>query len=179
MYQGRAASYSDFNRATDALRQPGSAMKPIVYLAAFRLRTFTLQTLVPDKPISVPDGHADDLKWISNYDGLFKGPIPVREALAESRNAVAIWIAGQVGIDRVIRTARSLGMTTPLQPYPTTALGASEVTLLELAGAYRALASGVVIAPYVIRAVVLGSADPLTPEAASARRSTVATVRSR
>ncbi len=164
VYQGRAASYGDFNRATDALRQPGSAMKPIVYLAAFRYGPFTLQTLVPDMPISVPDGHADVQKWISNYDGLFLGPIPVREALAESRNAVAIWIAGQVGIDRVIRTARSLGMTTPLRPYPTTALGASEVTLLELAGAYRALASGVVIAPYVIRAVVLRSADPLTPE---------------
>jgi penicillin-binding protein 1A len=161
MYRGRATSYSDFNRVTESLRQPGSAMKPIVYLAAFRHGDFTLETLVPDEPISVPTGRASPPKWISNYDGRFKGLIPIREALAESRNAVAIWITAQVGIDSVLRTARSLGVQTRLQRYATTALGASEVSLLELATAYRTIASGVVAQPYVIRQIVVGSGDAI------------------
>lgn len=159
VFRGRATSYSDFNRVRRSLRQPGSAMKPIVYLAAFRHGDFTLETLVPDDPISVPTGRASPPKWISNYDGRFKGLIPIREALAESRNAVAIWITGQIGIDAVLWTARSLGVQTPLQRYPTTALGASEVNLLELATAYRAIASGVVAEPYVIRQVVRDSGE--------------------
>jgi len=153
VYQGHATAYSDFNRVTESLRQPGSAMKPIVYLAAFRYGDFTLETLVPDEPISVPTGRASPPKWIANYDGRFKGLIPVREALAESRNAVAIWITEQIGIDSVLRTARSLGMQTRLQRYPTTALGASEVSLLELATAYRTLASGIIAQPYIVRQI--------------------------
>jgi penicillin-binding protein 1A len=159
MYHGRATSYSDFNRVTASRRQPGSAMKPIVYLAAFRHGDFTLETLVPDEPISVPNGSADVRKWIANYDGRFKGLIPIREALAESRNAVAIWLTEQVGIESVLRTARSLGMRTRLQRYATTALGASEVSLLELATAYRTMASGMLAQPYVIRQIVRGSGD--------------------
>jgi penicillin-binding protein 1A len=134
-------------------------MKPIVYLAAFRHGDFTLETLVPDEPISVLDGSADVQKWISNYDGRFKGLIPIREALAESRNAVAIWITEQVGIDSVLRTARSLGVKTRLQRYATTALGASEVNLLELATAYRTIASGILAQPYVIRQIVRASGE--------------------
>jgi penicillin-binding protein 1A len=136
-YQERSNSYSDFNRVTQSLRQPGSAMKPFVYLAAFRQGGFNLETMVPDEPISVADRGKQTTKWISNYDGQFKGMIPLREALAESRNAVAIWIATQIGIEEVLYTSRSLGIRTPLQPYATTALGASEVSLLELANAYR------------------------------------------
>jgi penicillin-binding protein 1A len=133
-------------------------MKPIVYLAAFRNGDFTLDTPVPDEPISVPN-NTGDAKWISNYDGQFKGVIPLREALAESRNAVAIWVTQQIGLDSVIRTARSLGVHTTLQPYPTTALGASEVNLLELASAYRAIASGVSTEPYLIRSIVVRSGE--------------------
>jgi penicillin-binding protein 1A len=158
-YRGRPASYSDFNRVTDSLRQPGSAMKPIVYLAAFEQGAFSLDTLVPDEPISVPNGTSDAPKWISNYDGRFKGLIPMRQALAESRNAVAIWITEQIGIDAVLRTARRLGIQTPLHRYATSALGASEVTLLELATAYRTIASGVVVQPYVIREVARESGE--------------------
>ena len=97
-YEGRSSSYSDFNRVTKSLRQNGSAMKPIVYLAAFRQGTFDLDTMVPDQPISVPDGEKQTTKWISNYDGQFKGMIPLRRALAESRNAVAIWITEKLGL---------------------------------------------------------------------------------
>lgn len=153
-YRGRASAYSDFNRVRQSMRQPGSAMKPIVYLAAFKSGNFTLETLVPDEPISVPDSDPEVRKWISNYDGLFKGLIPIRQALAESRNAVAIWLTGQIGIDAVLRTSRSLGVQTPLQRYATTALGASEVSLLELATAYRTIATGVLVQPYVIRRVM-------------------------
>jgi penicillin-binding protein 1A len=157
VYRGRATAYSDFNRVRQSLRQPGSAMKPIVYLAAFESGDFTLETLVPDEPISVPTGRASAPKWISNYDGKFKGLIPIREALAESRNAVAIWITARVGIDAVLRTARAVGVETPLHRYATTSLGASEVNLLELATAYRTIASGVLAQPYVIRRIVSDS----------------------
>jgi membrane peptidoglycan carboxypeptidase len=94
---------------------------------AFRQGDFTLETLVPDEPISVPNGNADIRKWISNYDGGFKGLMPIREALAESRNAVAIWITEQIGIDAVMRTSRSIGVQTPLQPVGTARNGCALV----------------------------------------------------
>ena len=157
-FRGRQSTYSDFNRARRSMRQPGSAMKPMVYLAAFRYGDFTLDTLVPDEPISVPNGN-EAPKWISNYDGRFKGMMPVRTAFAESRNAVAIWMVRQVGIDNVLRAAHSVGIRRPLQRYATTALGASEVNLLELATAYRTIASGRQSSPFVIRSVVTRSGD--------------------
>ena len=160
-YKDRSSAYVDFNRATKSLRQPGSAMKPFVYLAAFQEGTFNLESVVPDEPISVANGRDQDVKWISNYDGQFKGMIPLRMALAESRNAVAIWITEQIGIAGVLRTARSLGIQTPLRPYATTALGASEVNLLELANAYRTIASGILTQPYVIRRIVRDSGEPI------------------
>ena len=139
-------------------------MKAMVYLAAFRTGDFTLETLVPDEPISVANGNASPAKWVSNFDGRFKGLIPMRQALAESRNAVAMWITAQIGIDRVLRTSRTLGIRTPLQRYPTTALGASEINLLELANAYRTMASGIVAEPYVIRTVLRDSEEvPAAP----------------
>ena len=158
-YQDRSAAYSDFNRVTKSLRQPGSTMKPFAYLAAFRQGIFNLETMVPDEPISVPDGAERGPKWISNYDDQFKGMIPLREALAESRNAVAIWLTGQIGIANVLGTSRSLGVRTHLQPYATTSLGASEVNLLELANAYRTMASGIFAEPYVIRKIVRDSGE--------------------
>jgi len=158
-YQDRSAAYSDYNRVTKSMRQPGSTMKPMVYLAAFRQGGFNLATLVPDEAIGVPDGEKQSTKWISNYDEQFRGMIPVREALAESSNAVAIWLTGQIGIASVLRTSRSLGVKTRLQPYATTALGASEVNLLELGNAYRAIASGIFAEPYVIRKIVRDSGE--------------------
>jgi penicillin-binding protein 1A len=158
-YKNRSSAYSDFNRVTKSQRQPGSAMKPIVYLAAFRKGGFTLDTTVPDEPISIAIGREQTTKWISNYDGQFKGMIPLRMALAESRNAVAIWITGQIGIASVLETARNLGIETPLHPYATTALGSSEVNLLELANAYRTIASGMLTEPHVIRKIVLDSGE--------------------
>jgi penicillin-binding protein 1A len=134
-------------------------MKPIVYLAAFQQGIFNLDTLVPDKPINVPDKGHQNTKWISNYDGRFKGMIPLRRALAESRNTTAIWITQQIGIESILWTAQNLGVRTHLHPYATTALGASEMNLLELANAYRTMASGIFAKPYVIRKIVRDSGE--------------------
>jgi len=156
IYKGHSFAYGDYNRVSQSLRQPGSAMKPFVYLAAFRQGALDLDTPVPDQPISVTRSGDQPLKCITNFDNQFKGIIPARQALAESRNAVAIWIIQQIGIDSVLRTARDLGIQTSLHRYETTALGASEVTLLELANAYRMMASGIHAEPYVIARVEHG-----------------------
>jgi penicillin-binding protein 1A len=160
VYKDRTTRYSDYNRATGSLRQPGSAWKPMVYLAAFR-EGLNLDSTVLDEPIAVSMGGDRGLKWISNYDGRFKGPIAMRLALAESRNAVAVSITREIGLERMFQTAREMGIRTPLQPYITTALGASEVRLLELAGAYRAMASGVSADPHIIDRVVDGAGTVL------------------
>ena len=147
VYQGVPSVYSDFNRATESMRQPGSAWKPIVYLAAFRSGV-GLDSNVIDGPIQLGDG--GEAHWVSNYDGGFRGSMPMRQALAESRNTVAVRLALQVGLDEMRRVARDLGITSPIPPFPSTALGASEVRLVELAGAYRTIASGVRAAPHVV-----------------------------
>jgi penicillin-binding protein 1A len=166
IYRGQRSNYGDLNRVRRSLRQPGSTMKPIVYLAALRTGAYTLDTIVPDEPISVPGARPNQFKSISNYDGVFKGPIAMRKALAESRNAVAVWLASQIGISAVLSTARNLGVETPLQPYVTTALGASEMNLLELATAYRTIATGVAVQPHIVQRIVTGfenSIDGPTP----------------
>lgn len=150
VYNSRNNTYSHYNRATQSKRQPGSAMKPFVYLAAFRQGAIDLDTSVPDEPISVVTSGDRPPKWISNFDNKFEGIIPVRRALAESRNAAAVWVTEQIGIDSVLKTAHEMGVRTKLQPYLTTALGASEVTLLELANAYRLMAGGMPGEPHVI-----------------------------
>ncbi len=149
VYRDRPNLYSDFNRARDAMRQPGSAWKPLVYLAAFR-EDIDLDTSVPDAPIAVPGATDGSVKWIANYDGRFKGLIPVRQALAESRNTVAVWLTRRIGIDRVVEIARELGIRSPVRPFISTALGASEVRLVELANVYRAMATGFLAEPHVI-----------------------------
>jgi len=153
MYLNRQNTYSDLNRVTGSMRQPGSAWKPLVYLAAFRTG-MNLESTVPDEPINVPTGADGEVKWIANYDGQFKGPMSARQALAESRNTVAVWLTREVGLERLIRTARDMGIRSPVHRYLSTALGASEVRLLELAGVYRAIASGVLAEPHVIDQVI-------------------------
>jgi penicillin-binding protein 1A len=160
VYERRDVRYSDLNRVTGSLRQPGSAWKPLVYLAAFR-KGMNLDTTAPDEPIAVPMGEGREEKWIANYDDRFEGPIPLRQALAESRNAVAVWITREIGPNQVIRTARELGIRSPLLPDFTLALGASEVRLLELANVYRALASGILAEPHVIASVADASGGQL------------------
>jgi penicillin-binding protein 1B len=136
---------SQFDRATDALRQPGSAFKPIVALAALARGddgrpAFTLASEVDDEPLSVKSGTTI---WRPvNYDGDFRGPVTVRQALEQSLNVPFARIGLAVGPKRIVSTARALGITSPLRPVPSLALGASEVTPLELTRAYGVLAAG-------------------------------------
>lgn len=134
---GRDYALSSFNRALQAHRQPGSAFKPFVYLTALDQRT----------PISriedVPRVYkGDGTVWTPrNYDGRYRGIVTLKEALTYSLNAATVNLASQIGFERVVETARRLGFRSRLDPFPSLALGAFEVTPLELAGAYTALAN--------------------------------------
>ncbi len=144
---GRSYSESQFNRATQAKRQPGSAFKPVVYLAAIE-QGLSPDDIILDAPLTL--GH-----WSpENFDGKYRGNVTAREALAESINTVAVRIFQHVGADKVIATARALGITSTLERDPALALGASEVTPLEMTGAYASLATGgLAITPYAIEEI--------------------------
>ncbi|MGH7312586.1 MAG: PBP1A family penicillin-binding protein, partial [Candidatus Rokuibacteriota bacterium] len=141
---GRDYQQSQFNRAVFAHRQPGSAFKPFVFAAALgRLQgepAFTLATFVEDGPLAIP---VDDETWSPrNYQDRYEGRVTVRRALEQSLNSATVRIALETGLDRVIRTARALGLTSRLAPVPAVALGAFEVSPLELARAYLPFANG-------------------------------------
>ncbi len=135
MVGGRSYSESSFNRASDALRQPGSAFKPFVYLAAFE------HGRTPDDIMH--DGPVDIRGWKpSDFEGEYQGDIPLTLAFAESSNVIAAQLTEEVGAKEVARTARRLGIVTPLQAVSSLALGTSVVTPLELTGAYAPFANG-------------------------------------
>lgn len=142
---------SEFNRAVHARRQPGSAFKPFVYLAALEAGR-TPADLLDDSPVSYTSGGRT---WApENYDGKFRGQITLQQALEESVNVPTIRLAESVGIGRVVEAAKRLGIQSPLQPNLALALGASDVTLLELTAAYAALANqGAWMEPIAIRYV--------------------------
>lgn len=131
------ASYADsqFNRAVDARRQAGSAFKPFVYLAAMEAG-YTPDTPVIDQPITIGN-------WSpQNYNQSFAGPMTMQQAVAQSINTVAAHVADQVGRDRVAGAARRLGVTSRIGLEPSMALGAVEVSPLEMAQAYAAFSNG-------------------------------------
>jgi penicillin-binding protein 1A len=135
MVGGRNYRDSPFNRVTQARRQPGSAFKLFVYLAALRAG-WTPDSLIEDRPITI-DG------WTPlNSDRVYRGQITLREAFARSSNAATVRLSEAVGRNNVIRAARDLGITTPLPDKPSLALGTAGVSLLELTSAYAAVASG-------------------------------------
>jgi penicillin-binding protein 1B len=142
---GRDYAVSQFNRAVLARRQPGSAFKPFVYLAALSPRrgdrpSFTAASLVDDSPITLTVGGTP---WSPrNYEDRYEGRVRVRQALEHSLNAATVRLAQAVGLEVVIDTARTLGIASDLAPVPAAALGAFEVTPLELARAYLSFASG-------------------------------------
>ncbi len=147
MVGGRNYDISQFNRVTQAKRQPGSAFKLFVYLAALDAG-FNPNSLAIDEPTEV-DG------WRPrNANGEYLGEVTLRRAFADSINTVAVKLTEHVGRDRVIGVARLLGVTSVLRPTPSLALGSFEVTLLELTGAYAAIAADVKrIEPYGIREI--------------------------
>ena len=134
MVGGKSYADSPFNRATQARRQPGSAFKLFVYLAALR-SGMTPDSMVDDEPVTIGD-------WSpKNADGRYLGPITLRQAFARSSNVAAARIAQKVGVPAVIRAARDLGISTPIPNETTIALGTSTVSLLELTAAYAAVAA--------------------------------------
>jgi penicillin-binding protein 1A len=135
MVGGRNYAKSAFNRATQARRQPGSAFKLFVYLAALRAG-YTPDTIVEDRPVTV-EGWSP-----GNNDGVYRGSITLREAFSRSSNAATVRLAEQVGRQNVIRAARDLGIDSRLTDRPSLALGTSGVSLLELTAAYAAVAGG-------------------------------------
>lgn len=137
---------TQYNRATMALRQPGSAFKPIVYAAAL-LEGYAPDDTIADGPIIFP-GSKPGSKWApKNYDGKFHGIITLKKAMALSLNTATVRLAHQVGVEKIIATARTLGIKSVMQPYLPIALGASDVTLMELTAAYGSFATGKKIEP--------------------------------
>lgn len=135
MVGGREYARSPFNRATQARRQPGSAFKLFVYLAALRAG-MTPDSPVADTPLRVGDWQP------RNYGDRYRGTLTLRDALALSSNVAAVRLSERVGRQNVIRAARDLGVRSPLSDTPSLALGTSGVTLLELTSAYAAVAAG-------------------------------------
>ncbi|WP_322743795.1 transglycosylase domain-containing protein, partial [Vasconcelosia minhoensis] len=139
MVGGVDYSKSQFNRAIQSRRQPGSAFKPFVYYAAFASGRYTPSSTIADTPVSYPDGY--ETYSPRNYDGSFRGSMPLRTALEQSRNVPAIKLGQSVGINRIIEICRALGIESPIDPVISLPLGAVDLTPMEMAGAYATFAN--------------------------------------
>ncbi|MGE0409027.1 MAG: transglycosylase domain-containing protein [Amphiplicatus sp.] len=144
MVGGRSYVESQFNRATQAKRQPGSAFKPFVYVAAMEAG-LTPQSIFVDQPVEV-DGWRP-----TNYGDGFQGRMRLADAVAKSVNTIAVEVSEYVGRDKVVEAAKRLGIKSALSPLPSIALGGANVTLEELTGAYLPLANeGMAAPPFAI-----------------------------
>lgn len=138
MVGGVGPARGSFNRVFLAHRQPGSAFKPFVYAAALE-SGLTPATLVDDEPIQIVDAGR---VWRPENSGSYLGTITLRTALAHSANAATVRVSQHLGIDRVVAMARRMGISSPLKPLPSLALGAAEVTPAELVSGYAPFANG-------------------------------------
>ena len=155
MVGGRSYAESQFNRVTQAHRQPGSLFKVFVYLTALS-NGFTPDAIMIDQPVDI-DGWQP-----KNYDEQYRGRVTLRTAFAQSLNSVAAQLAQTVGIEKIIATAKSLGVQSELPNVPSLALGSAEVTLFEMTRAIDAIAtSSKSIEPYTIRSIKSQTAAPL------------------
>jgi penicillin-binding protein 1A len=144
---------SEFNRALQARRQPGSAFKPIIYATALE-KGLTPSTILIDAPVVYHDPELDKIWKPVNFEERFYGPITLREALIHSRNLATIRLLDQIGIPPVVDLAQRMGIGSPLNRDLSLALGSSSVTLLELTSAYGVFANqGVRVDPMMIRSV--------------------------
>ncbi|HTY41489.1 MAG TPA: penicillin-binding transpeptidase domain-containing protein, partial [Thermoanaerobaculia bacterium] len=171
---GRDYRLSQFNRVTQAHRQPGSLFKPFVYLAAFSRRDLdppvTAATILMDTPITVEWGQkTDEEMWTPrNYDNDYRGPMSARQALERSINIPTVRVSLTAGLPQVLGAAREAGIGSRLRGYPSVALGAFEISPMEIAGAYATFAnSGVRVTPYAIVGVTTGDGTVLDRKAAA------------
>lgn len=147
MVGGRSYARSQYNRAVTARRQPGSSFKPFVYLAAVE-DGYTPDSVVEDGPLNLKGWNP------TNFDKKYRGAVTLESALAQSLNTVAVRLALEAGPQAVVDIAHRLGITSPLQANPSIALGTSEVSVLELAGAYTPFANGGTgVMPHVVTRV--------------------------
>ena len=154
MVGGRDFEKSQFNRCTQAVRQPGSAFKPVIYAAALD-KGFTQASMLIDSPVAFDDHSLRGVWKPENYDQQFWGPILLRKALIHSRNVVTVKLLNQIGVDYAISYARQLGIKSPLSPTLALALGASGVTLEELLTAYSPFVNqGGRVAPYLVEKIL-------------------------
>jgi len=155
MVGGRNFTRSEFNRATQSRRQPGSAFKPLIYTAAFD-KGMTPSTVIVDAPIIYPDPSSPDGVWKpKNFDEKFQGPTTLHNALVHSRNIITIKILEQIGVDYAASYATNMGITSTLSKNLSMALGTSGVTLQELVRAYGVLANeGKRVQPFFITKIV-------------------------
>ncbi len=137
---GRSYSESQFDRASQALRQAGSAFKPVVYAAAFEAATATPATLLEDAPLTVT--LANQVWTPHNDDDDYRGWVTARQAVEQSLNVPTARLALATGLEHIVAVARGLGVESPLEPVPALALGAFEVTPVELATVYATFAAG-------------------------------------
>jgi penicillin-binding protein 1A len=139
MVGGRDFYDSKFNRATQALRQPGSSFKPIVYAAAVQ-NGRPPSYILYDTALTVEQGTGTP--WTpKNYDGRFEGPMPMRRGFYQSRNIVAIQAGMELGPNTIINEARNFGITTPIPPYPSIYIGSADVLPLQMISAYTSFAN--------------------------------------
>jgi len=157
---------SQFDRATQARRQPGSAFKPIIYAAALA-KGYTASSILYDRPVVYVDESSGFVWRPQNYGRSFYGPITMREALARSVNNATVHLFRDIGVDYVISFARSLGIRSPLQRDLSLALGSSGLSLLELTRAYGVFAAGgKPVVPTFIRRVTDASGQILLEKVA-------------
>lgn len=140
MVGGRSYANSQYNRAVQALRQPGSSFKPFVYLAGLESGLLP-DDVVEDAPITISGWSPE------NFDHRYHGQVTLRDAVANSLNTVAVRVSQRAGLQQVIGVAHRLGITADLQPTPSLALGTQETAVLPLVGAYAAFANGGYAAP--------------------------------
>ena len=151
---GADYSISQFDRAIQARRQPGSAFKPIVYAVAME-KGFTPESIFIDEPLNLAGTRRGKTWQPKNFDNLYYGPTSLRTGLIHSRNIVAIKLLQEVGIDRVVKMARKFGINSKMKPDLTLALGSSEVSLLEMTGAYTPFANnGHYTSPILIERII-------------------------
>jgi penicillin-binding protein 1A len=156
MVGGRDYGSSTFNRATNALRQPGSSFKVYVYATALETGKYTPDTIVRDAPVSIGN-------WSpQNYGRSYKGSLPMRSALAQSLNTVAVRLSIETGREPIAQLAARMGVKTPLRVTRSLALGSSEVTVLDQATAYAVFSNGgYAVEPHGILDIRNGAGDVL------------------